>query len=106
MVYNMKINIVQNNYLKTLGLDRSYVSQNGYIVLAVFIGTMFGLYSIDADLKYFALSTSVFVFARYKLKPGFAKKEIDHKHQILPSTIFCIWGMAIGLYFLTMKIYL
>ena len=104
MVYNMKINIVQNNYLKTLRLDRAYI-MNGYFVLTAFLIAMFALYAIGADLQYYALSTSVFVFARYMLNQVAINRELSIAAKLSVYDVF-IWLLAVGIYFLTKQIYL
>ncbi len=104
MVYSVKINIIQNNYLKTLNLDRSYITNN-YLVLFVFVIVMFILYYLKIDLKYFALCTSIFVFARYKLNGRVIRKKLNLNHRVLIQDIG-IWLLAILIYLLSMGLFL
>lgn len=66
MVYNIKINIVQNNYLKTFGLDKQYI-RNNYVTLFVFVIIMILLYIFKIEISYFALCTSLIMYIRSKL---------------------------------------
>ena len=104
MVYNVKINIVQNNYLKTLNLDRSYIVNN-YFVLLVFVLVMLAMYYLKMDLEYFALCTSVFVFARYKLNEWAIRKKLKTNYRLLFQDLG-IWLLALLIYLLSRELFL
>ncbi|WP_445383548.1 lipopolysaccharide biosynthesis protein [Robiginitalea sp. IMCC43444] len=103
MVYNMKINIIQNNYLKTLRLDGSYV-RNNYLILALFLAVLFAIFFWDGDLQWYAMGTSFFVFSRYKLNQYSLNKKMAIPLSPPWQDTF-LWSLAIVLYFLTNWIY-
>lgn len=104
MIYNVKINIVQNNYLKTLNLDRSYIFNN-YLVLVVFVLVMFAMYYLKLELEYFALCTSLFVFARYKLNEWAIRKKLQTDYRLFFQDLG-IWLLAVLIYLLSRELFL
>lgn len=87
MVYNIKVNIIQNNYLKTMKLDKHYVANN-YIILVIFFLSMLILYFLKIELIWFSLTTSIIMYLRYRLnhysiQKNFNKKQLFLSHDVL-----------------------
>ncbi len=98
MVYNIKINIVQNNYLKTLNLDKEYV-KNNYIVLFGYILIMTGLYLLKMDIVYFAVCTSIMMYLRFKLNLRSINAQLKtNKSYFIDDFLIFILGILVFLY--------
>lgn len=95
MVYSVKINIVQNNYLKFLSLDNQYV-KNNYFVLLLFVLIMILLYLFDLEITYFALCTSLMIYVRYRLNLKSIDRKLKiNKHYLADdSLIFTLGGLV------------
>ncbi|WP_242083691.1 lipopolysaccharide biosynthesis protein [Aestuariivivens sediminis] len=78
MVYNFKINIIQNNFLKTLGLDKQYI-RNNYITLCVFVFIMLLLYVLKTDIIFFAFCTSLIMYLRSKFNLKAINSKLNEK---------------------------
>ncbi|MBL0684670.1 oligosaccharide flippase family protein [Aquimarina mytili] len=98
MVYNIKINIVQNNYLKTLNLDKEYV-RNNYIVLFGYILIMTMLYLLKMEIVYFAICTSMMMYFRFRLNLRCINSRLKiNKNYFLDDFLIFILGILVFLY--------
>ena len=98
MVYNLKINIVQNNFLKSLDMDKDYI-RNNYISLLLFISTMIIMFLNNIDLIYFALCTSVMMYFRFRINLVIVNKKLGEKNNYIFNDILSfILGSFLYLY--------
>ncbi|MFD2724780.1 oligosaccharide flippase family protein [Hyunsoonleella rubra] len=98
MVYNIKINVIQNNYLKTLGLDKHYI-KNNYIILLIFILVMVVLYALGVEVIYFALCTSIMMYLRSKINLWSINTKLeDRRNYILDDLFIIALGAIVYLY--------
>lgn len=98
MVYNIKINIIQNNYLKTLNLDKEYV-KNNYITLLIYILLMIVLYVCKMETMYFAICTSIMMFIRAKLNLQSINSKLKSKKMyIIDDFLIFILGILVFLF--------
>lgn len=98
MVYNLKINIVQNNFLKSLDMDKDYI-RNNYISLLLFISTMIIMFLNNIDLMYFALCTSIMMYFRFRINLVIVNKKLGEKNNyIFHDILSFILGSFLYLY--------
>ena len=98
MVYNLKINIVQNNFLKSLDMDKDYI-RNNYISLLLFISTMIIMFLNNIDLIYFALCTSIMMYFRFRINLVIVNKKLGEKNNyIFHDILSFILGSFLYLY--------
>ncbi|MFS4483523.1 lipopolysaccharide biosynthesis protein [Hyunsoonleella sp. 2307UL5-6] len=89
MVYNVKINVIQNNYLKTMKLDKQYIVNN-YLILGLFIIFMSVLFVFKIPLVWYSLVTSIIMFLRYRLNHYSIQKNFKKKNIFLLHDVFTI----------------
>lgn len=98
MVYSIKINLIQNNYLKTLNLDKKYI-QNNYKILLGFVLIMITLNFFKFDIYYFALATSSVMYLRYRLNLKSINLELQENQSFYFDDLFILFlGILVFLY--------